>query len=129
MSVPCVALMSELFCVLGSIGWLSILCYAVRCRTVFITINLSGSCRILYRVFPVKTPACVLTVQWVVKPLCTYTLYCVPYSVVYLRTKYRGMISSVHSCVMFISFRRIALDLFQILIIIIRPYILMKYTV
>jgi hypothetical protein len=68
-----------------------------------------------------KTPVFVLTVQWVVHPLCTYTVYCVPYSVVYLRTKDRGMISSVHSCVMYISFRRSALDLFQILIIIIRP--------
>jgi hypothetical protein len=68
-----------------------------------------------------KMPAFVLTVQWVANPLCTYTLYCVPYSVVYLLTKDRGMISSIHSCVMYISFRRIALDLFQILIIIIRP--------
>jgi hypothetical protein len=67
-----------------------------------------------------KTPAFVLTVQWVENPLCTYMVYCVPFSVVYMRTKDRGMISSVHSCVMFISFRRIALDLFQILIIIIR---------
>jgi hypothetical protein len=76
-----------------------------------------------------KTPAFVLTVQWVANPLCAYTLYCVPYSVVSLRTKDLGMISSVHSCVMYISFRRIALDLFQIFIIIIRPYILIKYTV
>jgi hypothetical protein len=68
-----------------------------------------------------KTPAFVLTVQWVANPLCTYTLYCEPCSVVYLRTKDRGMISSVNSCIMYISFRRIALDLFQILIIIIRP--------
>jgi hypothetical protein len=68
-----------------------------------------------------KMPVFVLTVQWVANPLCTYTLYCVPYSVVYLRTKDRGMISSVYSCVMHISFRRSALDLFQILIIIIRP--------
>jgi hypothetical protein len=68
-----------------------------------------------------KTPVFVLTAQWVTNPLCTYTLHCVPYSVVYLRTKDRGMISSVHSCVMYISFRRIALDLFQILSIIIRP--------
>jgi hypothetical protein len=68
-----------------------------------------------------KTPAFVLTVQWVANPLCTFTLYCVLYSVVYLRTKDSGMISSVHSYVMFISFRRIALNLFQILIIIIRP--------
>jgi hypothetical protein len=68
-----------------------------------------------------KMPVFLLTVQWVVNPLCTYTLYCVPYSVVYLSTKDRGMISSVHSCVMYISFRRSALDIFQILIIIIRP--------
>jgi hypothetical protein len=51
-----------------------------------------------------NTPAFVLTVQWVANPLCTYTLYCVPYIVVYLRTKDRGMISSVHSCAMYISF-------------------------
>jgi hypothetical protein len=68
-----------------------------------------------------KTPVFVLTVQWIANPLCTYTLYCVPYSVLYLRTKDRGMISSVHSCVIYISFSRIAFDLFQILIIIIRP--------
>jgi hypothetical protein len=68
-----------------------------------------------------KTPVFVITVQWAVNPLCTYTLYFVTYSVVYLRTKDRGMIISVHSCVMYISFRRIALDLFQILIIISRP--------
>jgi hypothetical protein len=68
-----------------------------------------------------KMPVFVLTVQWVANPLCTYTLYCVPYSVVYLRTKDRGIISSVHSCVMYISFRCIALDMFQILIIISRP--------
>jgi hypothetical protein len=54
MSVPCVALMSELFCVLGRIGWLSILCYTVRCRTGFIMIYLSGLCRIRYHVFPVR---------------------------------------------------------------------------
>jgi hypothetical protein len=53
-SVPCVSLMSELFFVLSSTGWLSILCYTVRCRTVFMTINLSGSCRIRYGVFPVR---------------------------------------------------------------------------
>jgi hypothetical protein len=52
--------------------------YPVPLRTKFITINLSGSCRIRYRVFPVKTPA--FTVQWVVNPFCTYTLYCVPYN-------------------------------------------------
>jgi hypothetical protein len=80
MSVPCVALMSEICCVLSSTGWLSILCYTVRRRTGIITINLSGSCHIRYHVFPVKMPAFVLTVQWVANPLCTYTLYCVPYS-------------------------------------------------
>jgi hypothetical protein len=66
-------------------------------------------------------PLFVLTVQWVVNPLCTYRLYWVPYSVVYLRTEDHGMISSVHSCVMYIYFKHSALDLFQILIIIIRP--------
>jgi hypothetical protein len=104
MSVPCVALMSELCYVLSRIGWLSILCYTVWCCTGLITINLSGLCCIQYRVFPVKTPVFVLTLQWVAKPLCTYRLYCVPYCVVYLRTKDRGMISSVHGCVMYISF-------------------------
>jgi hypothetical protein len=59
---------------------MSILCYTVQCRNGIITINLSGSCRIRYRIFPVKTPAFVLTVQWVVNPLCAYMLYCVPYS-------------------------------------------------
>jgi hypothetical protein len=49
-----------------------------------------------------KTPVFVITVQWVANPICTYTLYCVAYSFVYLRTKDRGMISSVHSCVMYI---------------------------
>jgi hypothetical protein len=44
-----------------------------------------------------KTPVFVLTVQWVANPLCTYMLYCVLYSVVYLRIKDRGMISSVIS--------------------------------
>jgi hypothetical protein len=68
-----------------------------------------------------KMPVFMLTVQWVANHLCTYTVYCVPYSVVYLCTKDRGMISSVHSCVMYISFRRNALDLFQILIIISGP--------
>jgi hypothetical protein len=120
MSVPCVALMSELFCVFGSIGWLSILCYTVRCRTVFIMINLSSVCRIRYRVFPVRRRhLCLLYSgsRTLFVPI-RYTVYRI---VGYLRTKDRGMISSVHSCVMYISFRRIALYLFQILIIIIRP--------
>jgi hypothetical protein len=66
-----------------------------------------------------KTPVFVLTVQGVVNPLVPirYTVYRI---VGYLRTKYRGMISSVHIIVMCISFRRSSLDLFQILIIIIR---------
>jgi hypothetical protein len=54
MNVPCAALMSELFYVLSRIGWLSILCYKAGCRTVFMTINLSGLCHIRYRVFPVR---------------------------------------------------------------------------
>jgi hypothetical protein len=58
MRVTCVALMSELFYVLSRIGWLSILCYTVVCRSVFMTINLSGLCRI----------------QWAANPLCPYTL-------------------------------------------------------
>jgi hypothetical protein len=56
MSVPSVTLTSELFYVLSRIGWLSILCYTVRCCIVFMTINLSGVCRIRYRVFPVRRP-------------------------------------------------------------------------
>jgi hypothetical protein len=67
-----------------------------------------------------KTPVFVITVQWVAKPLAPIR-YCVLYSVVYLCTKDRGMISSVHIFVMYISFRRSSLDLFQILIIIIWP--------
>jgi hypothetical protein len=54
--------------------------YPLPLRTKFITINLSGLCCIWYRVFPVKTPAFILTVQWVANPLCTNTLYCVPYN-------------------------------------------------
>jgi hypothetical protein len=68
------------YLILSSTSWLSILCYTVRCRTGFATNNLSGSCRIRYRAFPVKTPAFMLTVQWVANPLCTYMLYCVPYN-------------------------------------------------
>jgi hypothetical protein len=86
MSVPCIALMSEIFCVLGSTGWLSILCYTVRCRTVFITINLSGSCRIQYRVFPVRRwHLCLLYSgsQTLFVPI-RYTVYRI---VGYLRTK------------------------------------------
>jgi hypothetical protein len=51
MSVPPVALVSELFYVLSRIGWLSILCYTVGCLTVFMMINLSGLCRIRYHDF------------------------------------------------------------------------------
>jgi hypothetical protein len=60
--------------------------YSVPLRANFIMINLSGSCRIWYRVFPVKTPAFMLTVQWVANPLCTYmvTVYRI---IVYSRTK------------------------------------------
>jgi hypothetical protein len=54
MSVPCVALMSELFMYsAASAGWVSS-CYTVGCRTIFMTIKLSGLCRIRYRVFPVR---------------------------------------------------------------------------
>jgi hypothetical protein len=54
MSVPCVALTSELFTYSAtSAGWVSS-CYTVGCRTVFMTINLSGLCRIRDRVFPVR---------------------------------------------------------------------------
>jgi hypothetical protein len=78
MNVPCVALMSELIYVLSHIGWLGILLLYSRVSYCLMIINLSGLCRIRYRVFPVKTPAFVLTVQWVTNPLCIYTLYCVP---------------------------------------------------
>jgi hypothetical protein len=54
--------------------------YPVTLRTRFITINLSSSCSIQYRVFPVKAPAFKLTVQWVANPLCTYILYSVSYN-------------------------------------------------
>jgi hypothetical protein len=60
--------------------------YSVQLRSIFITINLSGSCHIRYRVFPVTTPAFILTVQWVANPLCTYT-FTVYHIIVYLRTK------------------------------------------
>jgi hypothetical protein len=40
--------------VLSRLGWLSIFCYTVGCRTVIITINLSWLCCIPYRVFPVR---------------------------------------------------------------------------
>jgi hypothetical protein len=52
--------------------------YPVPLHTKFITISLSGLCRIRYCIFPGKTPA--LTVQWVANPLCTYTLYSVLYN-------------------------------------------------
>jgi hypothetical protein len=59
--------------------------YSVPLRTNFITINLSSSCRIRYRIFPVKTPAFLLTVQWVANPICTYT-FTVYRIIVYSRT-------------------------------------------
>jgi hypothetical protein len=40
--------------VLIHLGWLSIFCYTVGCRTAIMTINLSWLCRILYRVFPAR---------------------------------------------------------------------------
>jgi hypothetical protein len=129
MSLPCVALMSELFCVLGSISWLSILCYTIRCRTVFIMINLSNLCRIRYRVFPViRRHLCLLysgsrtlfvRIGYTVYPIVLFT--CV-LKIVELSVPYIAVLCTY-------LFRRIALDLFQILIIIIRPYILIKYTV
>jgi hypothetical protein len=67
-----------------------------------------------------KTPVFVLTVQWASNPLCTYTLYCVPYSVVYLRTKIAELSVPYIAVLCTYHFRRSALDLFQILIIIIR---------
>jgi hypothetical protein len=48
--------------------------YPVLHRTEFTKTNLSGSRHIRYRVFPVKTPAFMITVQWVTNPLYTYTL-------------------------------------------------------
>jgi hypothetical protein len=85
--------------------------YTVRCRTVFVTNALSGSCHIRYRVFPVKTPVFVLTVQWVADPLCTYTVYCVPYNLFTRVLIFKN--DQFHTqLVMYISFRRISvLDL------------------
>jgi hypothetical protein len=77
MSVPCVALMSVLFYVLSRIGWLSILCYTVGCHTVLMTINLSGLCRIRYRVFPVRRLySCLLySGLWTLFVPIRYTVY------------------------------------------------------
>jgi hypothetical protein len=75
-SVPCVAPVMYYF---RTSRRLAEHLYPVLLHTNFITIKLSGLCCIRYRVFPLKTPAFILTVQWVASPLCTYTLYCVPY--------------------------------------------------
>jgi hypothetical protein len=87
----------------------------VLLRTELTTINLSGSCCIRYRVFPVKTPAFILTVQWVANPLCNYTLYCVPYNCLIAYYDFR-IISSIHNllCAYFLG-----ADLFQVLLLII----------
>jgi hypothetical protein len=55
--------------------------------------------------FPVKTPAFVITVQWVANPLFTYVLYCVPYNLFtrvlrFQNDQFRTQL------VMYISFRR-----------------------
>jgi hypothetical protein len=121
MSVPCVALMSELLYVLGSIGWLSILCYTVRCRTVFMTIDLSALCRIRYRVFPVRC--------WYLCLLYSgsRTLFVRVRHTVYRMVLFTCVLNIVERPVPYIAvlctylFRRIALDLFQILSIISRP--------
>jgi hypothetical protein len=55
--------------------------FAVRYHTVFTTNALSGLCHIWYRVFPGKTPAFVLTVQWFANPALYLYVYCVPYNV------------------------------------------------
>jgi hypothetical protein len=77
MSVTCVALMSEIFHVLNRIGWMSILCYTVGCRTVFMMINLSGLCRIRYRVFPLRSLySCLLySGSWTLFVPIRYTVY------------------------------------------------------
>jgi hypothetical protein len=84
------------------------------------TINMSSLCRIRYRVFPIRRLYSYLLYSGLLTLFVPirYTVYRI---VVYLRTKDRGMISSVHSSYMCMYFRRIALDLFQILIILIRP--------
>jgi hypothetical protein len=82
-SVPCVAHM--MYYVRTSYR-LAEHIYSVPLRTNFITINLYGSCLICYRVFPIKTPAFLLTVQWVANPVCTYT-FTVYRIIVYSRTK------------------------------------------
>jgi hypothetical protein len=70
-SVPCVAPLMNYF---RTSHRLAEHLYPVPLRAEFITINLSCSCRIRYRVFPVKMPAFRLTVNWFVNPFCTYTL-------------------------------------------------------
>jgi hypothetical protein len=82
-SVPCVA---HVIYYVRTSSRLAENLYPVPLRTNFITINLSGSCRIRYRFFPVKTPAFLLTVQWVANPLCNYT-FTVYRIIVYSRTK------------------------------------------
>jgi hypothetical protein len=54
--------------------------FTIRRRTVFVMNALSGSCHIWYRVFTVKTPAFVPTLQWVVNPALYLSVYCVPYN-------------------------------------------------
>jgi hypothetical protein len=89
--VPCVVPVSEL--------------YTVRCRTAFTMNALSGSCHIRYCVFPAKTPAFVLTVQWVANPLCMYTLYCVPYNLFTCVLRFQNDQFGTQ-LVVYISFRR-----------------------
>jgi hypothetical protein len=120
MSVPCVALVSELFCVLGSTCWLSIICYTVRCCTVFMTINLSSSCRIRYRVFPVRRRYLCLLYSGS-RALFVPIRYNVYRIVGYLRTKIVERSVPYIAVLCTYLFRRIASDLFQILIIISRP--------
>jgi hypothetical protein len=89
--VPCVVPVSEL--------------YTVRCCTVLATNALSGLFHIRYRVFPVKTPAFVLSVQWVANPLCTYTLYCVLYNLFTRVLRFQND-QFIKKLVVYISFRQ-----------------------
>jgi hypothetical protein len=78
---------------------------AVRYRTAFTTNALFGSCHIRYRVFPVKTPAFVLTVQWVANPALYLYVYCVPYNLFTRVLRFQN--DQFHTqLVVYISFRR-----------------------
>jgi hypothetical protein len=79
--------------------------FAVRCRTAFTMNALSGSCHIRYRVLPGKTPAFVLTVQWVANPALYLYIYCVPYNLFTRVLRFKNDQFSTQ-LVVYISFRR-----------------------